>query len=60
MYSSTFDDENDIIDLSCTLSTTYRCYTEGVIVDDFGTIMVVRLENGKEVSAYRDEIIIHD
>ena len=60
MYSSTFDNESDIIGLSCTLSTAYRGYTEGVIVDDYGTTIVIRLENGKEISVYRDEIIIHD
>lgn len=60
MYSSTFNNENDIIGLSCTLSTVYRGYTEGIIVDDYGTVIVVRLENGKEISVYRDEIIIHD
>ena len=51
MSNRTFDNESDIIGLSCTLSTAYKGYTEGVIV---------RLESGKEISVFRDEIIIHD
>ena len=34
MSNRTFDNESDIIGLSCTLSTAYKGYTEGVIVDD--------------------------
>ena len=60
MSSRTFDNDSDIIGLSCTLSTAYKGYTEGVIVDDYGTTIVVRLESGKEISVFRDEIIIHD
>ena len=33
---------------------------DGVTVDDYGTTIVVRLESGKEISVFRDEIIIHD
>lgn len=57
MSNRTFDNESDIIGLSCTLSTAYKGYTEGVIVDDYGTTIVVRLESGKEISVFRDEII---
>ena len=32
MSNRTFDNESDIIGLSCTLSTAYKGYTEGVIV----------------------------
>ena len=60
MSNRTFDNESDIIGLSWTLSTAYKGYTEGVIVDDYGTTIVVRLESGKEISVFRDEIIIHD
>ena len=60
MSNRTFDNESDIIGLSCTLFTAYKGYTEGVIVDDYGTTIVVRLESGKEISVFRDEIIIHD
>ena len=55
MSNRTFDNESDIIGLSCTLSTAYKGYTEGVIVDDYGTTIVVRLESGKEISVFRDE-----
>lgn len=47
MSNRTFDNESDIIGLSCTLSTAYKGYTEGVIVDDYGTTIVVRLEAAK-------------
>ena len=60
MSNRTFDNESDIIGLSSTLSTAYKGYTEGVNVDDYGTTIVVRLESGKEISVFRDEIIIHD
>jgi hypothetical protein len=30
------------------------------IVGDYGNTIVVRLESGKEISEYRDEVIIHD
>ena len=53
MSNRTFDNESDIIGLSCTLSTAYKGYTEGVIVDDYGTTIVVRLESGKEISVFR-------
>ena len=33
MSNRTFDNESDIIGLSCTLSTAYKGYTEGVIVE---------------------------
>ena len=42
------------------MNLKYKGYTEGVIVDDYGTTIVVRLESGKEISVFRDEIIIHD
>ena len=60
MSNTTLDTARDILGLSCTLSTAYKGYTEGVIVDDYGTTIVVRLESGKEISVFRDEIIIHD
>lgn len=60
MGNRTFDNKSDIIGLSCTLSTAYKGYMEGVIVDDYGTTIVVRLESGKEISVFRDETIIHD
>lgn len=50
----------EIIGLHCTLLTPYKGYTEGTIVGDYGITIVVRLESGKEISEYRDEVIIYD
>ena len=54
-----YEEDSDIIDLSCTLLNPYKGYTEGTIVGDYGNTIVVRLESGKEISEYRDEVIIH-
>ena len=53
-----YEEDSDIIGLSCTLLNPYKGYMEGTIVGDYG--IVVRLESGKEISEYRDEVIIHD
>lgn len=55
-----YEEPTDIIGLHCTLLTPYKGYTEGTIVGDYGNTIVVRLESGKEISVFRDEIIIHD
>ena len=39
---------------------TYKGYSEGTVVGDFGNKIVVRLSSGKEVVEYRDEVIIYD
>ena len=38
----------------------YKGYTEGTIVGDYGNRIIVCLTSGKEVSEYRDEVIIHE
>ncbi|MBV4225712.1 ribonuclease P [Parabacteroides distasonis] len=55
-----YEEESEIIGLSCTLLTPYKGYTNGTVVGDYGIEIVVRLDNGKEVVEYRDEVIIHD
>lgn len=54
-----YEEDSDIIGLSCTLLNPYKGYTEGTIVGNYGNTIVVRLES-KEISEYRDEVIIHD
>ncbi len=54
-----YEEDSDIIGLSCTLLNPYKGYMEGTIVGDYGNTIVVRLESGKEISEYRDEVIIH-
>ena len=56
-----YEEDSDIIGLSCTLLNPYKGYTEGtIVVGDYGNTIVVCLESGKEISEYRDEVIIHD
>ena len=45
-----YEEPSDIIGL----------HTEGTIVGDYGNTIVIRLTNGKEISEYRDEVIIYD
>ena len=57
-----YEDEemSDIIGSPCSLLNPYKGYTEGTVVGDFGNEIVVRLDNGKEVVEYRDEVTIYD
>lgn len=55
-----YEEKSEIIGLSCTLLTPYKGYTNGTVVGDYRIEIVVRLDNGKEVVEYRDEVIIHD
>jgi len=43
-----YEEDSDIIGLSCTLLNPYKGYMEGTIVGDYGNTIVVRLESGKE------------
>ena len=49
-----------IIGCFCTLLFPYRGQTEGTIVEDYGTSVIVRLINGKERTFDKDEVIIYD
>lgn len=55
-----YEEDSEIIGLSCTLLTPYRGHTEGTIVGDYGNTVIVRLTSGKEIEEYRDEVIIND
>mgnify|MGYP000195267702 CR=1 len=54
-----YEEPTDIIGLHYTLLTSYKDYTEGTIVGDYGNTIVVCLDCGKEVVEYRDEVIIY-
>lgn len=58
MYEN--EEMSDIIGSPCSLLNPYNGYTEGTVVGDFGIEIVVRLDNGKEVVDYRDEVTIND
>ena len=55
-----YEKDSEIIGAHCPLLTPYKGYTEGTVVGDFGNKIVVRLNSGKEVVEYRDEVIIYD
>jgi len=55
-----YDEMESIVGCNCTLLYPRRGQTEGVVVEDYGTEVVVKLLNGKEVIEYRDEIHIFD
>ncbi len=55
-----FEEETGIIGAYCTLIEDYQGFCDGQIVGDFGSQVVVRLSNGKEIAAYRDEVIVLD
>lgn len=58
MYSN--ENEMTLIGSSCTLLYPYKGYSEGEVIDDYGLELLVRLTNGKELSVYKDELIIND
>lgn len=53
------NEENSIIGTPCTLIEPYRGYTEGVVIGDYGNSLLIQLTNGKEISVYRDEVILY-
>lgn len=55
-----YDETESIVGCFCTLLYPHRGQTEGTVVEDMGTEVVVKLVNGKEVVEYRDEILIND
>lgn len=56
-----YDEEpSEIMGAYGTLYEDYNGCTDGQVVGDFGTEVVVRLQSGKEIVAYRDEVLIYD
>jgi len=55
-----YEEMTDIIGCPCTLLNPYKGYTEGTVVGAYGHEIVVRLNNGKEVVEFRDEVLIYD
>ena len=55
-----YEESTEIIGSYCSLVVPYRGYSDGTVVGDYGTELVVRLNNGKEIVVYRDEVIIYD
>lgn len=55
-----YEQPTDIIGCPCTLLNSCNGYAEGMVVGDYGDEIVVRLDNGKEVVEYRDEVLVFD
>ena len=48
----------DLIGAFCELLYPWRGYSNGTIVDDYGTEWLVQLTNGREIPVYKDEVFI--
>ncbi len=55
-----YEELTEVIGAYFSLIVPCRGYTEGTIVGDYGNELVVRLTNGKEIVAYRDEVIVYE
>ena len=55
-----YEELTEVIGAYCSLIVPYRVYTEGTVVGDYGNELVVRLTNGKEIVAYRNEVIVNE
>ena len=55
-----YEELTKIVGAYCSLIVPYRVYTEGTVVGDYGNELVVRLTNGKEIVAYRNEVIVYE
>lgn len=47
-----------IVGCFCTLLYPRKGQTEGTIVEDLGSEVIIQLTNGKEVTEYKDDIVI--
>lgn len=47
-----------VVGCFCTLLYPRRGQTEGTIVEDLGCEVIVQLINGKEVTEYKDDVVI--
>lgn len=55
-----YEESTEIIGSYCSLVIPYKGYSDGVVVCDYGTQVVVQLTNGKEIVVCRDEVIVFD
>lgn len=58
MYA--YEKSTEIIGSYCSLVVLYRGCSDGTVVGDYGTELVIHLNNGKEIVVYRDEVIVYD
>ena len=55
-----YDDLEGIVGCYCTLVYPYRGHLEGTVVADYGHEVIVRLNNGKELTEYRSDVLIYE
>lgn len=56
-----YDDEpTEVIGAPCSLLEDHKGYTEGQVIGDFGTSLVVQLCNGAEIVVGRDDVLVYD
>ena len=53
-----YDELDGIVGCYCTLVYPYRGHSEGTVVADYGQEVIVRLNNGKELTEYRSDVLI--
>lgn len=57
-YDDLCENTSEIVGCFCTLVLAYKGHREGRVVQDYGTSLIVKLTNGKEIEVFRDEIIL--
>ena len=55
-----YDDLEGIVGCYCTLVYPYRGHSEGTVVADYGHVVIVRLNNGKDLFEYRCVVLIYE
>lgn len=55
-----YEETSEVMGAFCSLIVPYKGYTEGVVAGDYGNELVVRLNSGKEIVVYKDEIIVYE
>ena len=55
-----YDELDGIVGCYCTLVYPYRGHLEGTVIADYGQEVIVRLNNGKELTEYRSDVLIYE
>lgn len=55
-----YDELDGIVGCYCTLVCPYRGHSEGTVVAVYGQEVIVRLNNGKELTEYRSDVLIYE
>lgn len=55
-----YDELEGFVGCYCSLVYPQRGHSEGTVVADYGYEVIVRLNNGKEVTEYRSDVLIYE